>query len=223
MGVIERRRREKDVRRELAIDAAMNIYEEEGYHAITMEKIAEKSELSRAALYLYFKNKDEIVISAILTHADYFARVLQEVYDNRESIKEELLEKLWECFQRFYEKDPVVFTAWQLFHQSEMIGNLAAELRDILHESGAKVVTLQHKIVEYAVTEKIFIQCDHRALSEVIWSTFLGIVYVERSKNVLSNKSHMSITQDLAKEVLSRGVLNPSRKNKRRNARDTNA
>jgi len=221
MGVIERRRREKDVRRELAIDAAMNIYEEEGYHAITMEKIAEKSELSRAALYLYFKNKDEIVISAILTHADYFARVLQEVYDNRENIKEELLEKLWECFQRFYEKDPVVFTAWQLFHQSEMIGNLAPQLRDILHESGAKVVTLQHKIAEYAVTEKIFIQCDHRALSEVIWSTFLGIVYVERSKNVLSNKSHMSITQDLAKEVLSRGVLNPSRKNKRRNVKDS--
>jgi len=46
-------------------------------------------------------------------------------------------------------------------------------------------------------------------------------VYVERSKNVLSNKSHMSITQDLAKEVLSRGVLNPSRKNKRRNVKDS--
>jgi len=215
MGVIERRRREKDVRRELAIDAAMSIYEEEGYHAITMEKIAERSELSRAALYLYFKNKDEIVISAVLTHADYFARVLQEVYDKRESIKEKLLEKLWECFQRFYEKDPVVFTAWQLFHQSEMIGNLAPELRDVLHESGSKVVALQHKIVEYAVTEKIFIQCDYRALSEVVWSTFLGIVYVERSKNVLSRKSHMATTQDLARKIVARGVLNPSRKNKK--------
>ena len=219
MGVIERRKREKDVRRELAIDAAMSIYEEEGYHAITMEKIAERSELSRAALYLYFKNKDEIVISAILTHADYFARVLQEVYDKRESIKEKLLEKLWECFQRFYEKDPVVFTAWQLFHQSEMIGNLAPELRDVLHESGSKVVALQHKIVEYAVTEQIFIQCDYRALSEVVWSTFLGIVYVERSKNVLSRKSHMAATQDLARKILARGVLNPSRKNKKNESR----
>ena len=219
MGVIERRKREKDVRRELAIDAAMSIYEEEGYHAITMEKIAERSELSRAALYLYFKNKDEIVISAVLTHADYFARVLQEVYDKRESVKEKLLEKLWECFQRFYEKDPVVFTAWQLFHQSEMIGNLAPELRDVLHESGSKVVALQHKIVEYAVTEKIFIQCDYRALSEVVWSTFLGIVYVERSKSVLSHKSHMAATQDLARQILARGVLNPSRKNKTNESR----
>lgn len=209
MGVTERRRREKDVRRELAIDAAMSIYEEEGYHSITMEKIAERAELSRAALYLYFKNKDEILISAIVSYADYFAVALQDMYDNREKLKENLLDKLWGCFQNFYEKDPVTFTAWQLLHQSEMIGNLAMELRDILHEAGAKVVALQHKIVEYAVAGKIFIQHDHRALSEVIWSAFLGIVYVEQSKNVLSQKSHTAITQNLAKEVLSRGVLNP--------------
>jgi AcrR family transcriptional regulator len=212
MGVIERRKREREVRRELAIDAAMSIYDEDGYHAITMEKIAERSELSRAALYLYFKSKEEILISAIVSHADYFASILQEIYDNRKGIKKELFEKLWECFQRFYEKDPVAFTAWQYFHQSEMIGNLPAELREILHEAGAKVVALQHKIVEYAVAEKVFILCDHRALSEVIWASFLGIVYVERSKNVLSHKSHMATTQDIARRVLSRGVLNPSRK-----------
>jgi AcrR family transcriptional regulator len=219
MGLIERRKRERDVRRELAIDAAMSIYEEEGYHAITMDKIAERAELSRAALYLYFKKKDEIIISAIVPHADYFARMLQEVYDNRENIKEELLEKLWECFQDFYEKDPVVFTAWTLFHQSEMIKDLDPELRDVLRDSVIKVATLQHKIVEYAVVEKLFIQCNHKALSQVIWSSFLGIVYVERSKNVLSHKGHMASTQDLAKEVLLRGVVNPSRKHKKSNVR----
>jgi AcrR family transcriptional regulator len=191
----------------------MAIYEEEGYHAITMEKIAERSEVSRAALYLYFKSKEEIVVSAIVAHADYFACLLQDLYDNRENHKEKLLEKLWECFQAFYEKDPVALTAWQYFHQSEMIGNLPKELRDILHEVGAKVVALQHKIVRYAVEENIFIQCDYRPLAEVIWCLFLGIVYVERSKNVLSKKSHMDVTQDIAIRVLLRGVLNSSQKN----------
>jgi TetR/AcrR family transcriptional regulator len=208
MGVMERRRREREVRRELAIDAAMSIYEEEGYHAITMEKIAERSELSRAALYLYFKNKEEILVSAIVAHADYFAEVLNEVYANRENNKDQLLDKLWECFQKFYEKDPTTFTAWQYLHQSEVIGNLSPELRDILHEAGAKVVSLQHKIVEYGVSEKVFIDCDHRALSEVVWSSFLGIIYIERSKNVLSRKSHLDTTQDAAKRVLAHGVLN---------------
>lgn len=213
MGVIERRKREREARQELAIGAAMSIYNKDGYHAITMEKIAEKSELSRAALYLYFKNKEEILVSAIASHACYFESILQELYDNRESLKEELLEKLWECFKRFYKKDPIAFTAWQYFHQTETISNLPEDLRDVIHGLGAKVVALQHKIVGYGVAEKIFIQCDYRALSEAIWSTFLGIVYVERSKEVLSNKDHMDITMDIAIKVLSRGILNQSRKN----------
>ena len=210
MGVAERRKREKEARRESAIDAAMAIYEEEGYHAITMEKIAERSELSRAALYLYFKSKEEILISGIMSHADYFAGLLQELYDNRETFQEDLLEKLWECFQKFYEQDPVAFTAWQYLHEREMISSLTPELRQVLYAAGVKVVTLQHRIVEYGVARKIFRQCDHRALSEVIWSTFLGIVHAERSKNVLSHKDHMAITQDTAKLVLAQGVLHPS-------------
>ena len=212
MGVIERRAREREARRESAIDAAMKIYEQEGYHAITMDKIAQRSELSRAALYLYFKNKEEILVSAIVAHADYFAEVLKEVYDNRENTKDQMLGKLWECFQKFYEKDPPTFTAWHYLHQSDVIGNLSPELRDILHESGAKVVSLQHKIVEYAVQQNIFIDCDHRALAEVIWSTFLGIVYIEHSKTVLSRTSHLDRTQEVAKRVLSEGVLKKCRK-----------
>jgi len=210
MGVTERRQREREVRRELVIDAAMAIYAEEGYHAITMEKIAERSEVSRAALYLYFKNKEEIVLSAIVSNADYFTTVLQEMYEKRESIKERLFEELWECYRAFFEKDPVTFSAWQYLHQREMVTNLSQEFRDILYEVGSKVVGIQHKIIGYGVTEKVFIQSDPRTIAEVIWSTFLGIVYTERSKYRLSHKNHMAVTMDTARQVLSQGVINPS-------------
>jgi AcrR family transcriptional regulator len=216
MGVTERRQRERASRRELAIDAAMAIYAEEGYHAITMEKIAERSEVSRAALYLYFKNKEEIVLSAVVSYTDYFARLLQEIYEKRDGIKENLMGELWGCFWTLYEKAPVTFSAWQYLHQREMVANLSPEFRNILHEVGAKVVSLQHKIVEYAIAEEIFVPCDHRTLAEVIWSTFLGIIYTERSKNRLTRKNHMDVTMDLAKQVLSQGVLNPSLKKKQR-------
>ncbi len=212
MGVLERRRREREVRRELAIDAAMAIYEEEGYHAITMEKIAERSELSRAALYLYFKSKEEILISATVSYLDYFSHLLRELYEAREENKHRLLEALWGCFKKFYERDPVTFTASHYLFQSEMMRNLPPELSDILHESGSKVVGFQHRIVEYGIAEGIFIQCNPRTLSEVIWTSFLGIINQERCKNVLAQKSHLGITQDLALEILSRGILrNPQK------------
>ncbi|MBN2402938.1 MAG: TetR/AcrR family transcriptional regulator [Spirochaetes bacterium] len=213
MGVIERREREKSIRRDCAIDAALGIYKEEGYHAITMEKIAERAELSRAALYIYFKSKDEILINAIITHAEYFAEQLRIIYDNREKHKHRLLETMWECFENYYEKDPDIFNLAQYFHQNEIIRNLPDYLRDMLYKSGSNVVHIQHSIVGYGVDEGIFIQCDPRTLSEVIWTSFLGLMELERSKYIFREKSHFKVTRDLAIKVFMRGILNQPDKN----------
>src|SRR4030043_1784029 len=118
MGIAERRERDRKNRQELAVNAAMELYNEEGYHAITMEKIAERSELSRAALYLYFKTKDEIFVSAIVTCTNYFGDILQEIYDRRKSIKERLLEELREVFRIFNEKDHATINAPLHFHHT---------------------------------------------------------------------------------------------------------
>jgi TetR/AcrR family transcriptional regulator len=208
LGIIERRKREKDLRRELAMDAAMAIYDEEGYHAITMEKIAERCEISRASLYLYFKNKDEILIDAIVDHTEYFTDLLQDLYDNRERLSNSLLEELWGCFINFYEKEPGTFNASFYFLQREMILNLPEELKDSIDKSGSRVVSLQHKIIEYGVRQGIFIECDPMTLAEVVWTSFLGIIQLERSKQVLSHKGHLETTRDLALKVLSRGIAN---------------
>lgn len=69
-----------------------------------------------------------------------------------------------------------------------------AELREVLREAGAKVVALQHKLIQYAVTEGIFIQCDYRALPEVIWASFLGIVYVEMSPGIWRGKPSREVS-----------------------------
>ena len=208
MGVTERREREKQQRKDNSIQAAMEIYDEEGYHAITMEKIAERAEISRAALYLYFKNKDEIFISAINDCMDYFCTILKEVYDRRESIKETLLEELWECFIKVYQKAPVAINAYMYFHQNEAVRSLPDDLRELLHKDGSNVVGYHFKIIEFGVKQGIFIDCNPRTLAEVVWSSFLGIMQVERSKREITGKNHINETCNLALAVLSRGVKN---------------
>jgi AcrR family transcriptional regulator len=217
MGVIERREREKNIRRDCAIDAAMELYKEEGYHSITMEKIAERSELSRAALYIYFKNKDEILINAIVRQLDFFTEQLQILYDERETYKYSLLEKMWEIFERYFEKDPDAFSLALYFHQNEIIRNLPEYLRNMLYKSDSRVVRLQHSIVEYGVNEEIFIQCDSRTLSEVIWTAFMGLMELERAKYILREKSHLKITKDLAIKVFLLGILNKNKIDKKAN------
>jgi TetR/AcrR family transcriptional regulator len=207
MGITERRKKEREYRRELAMNAAMAIYNEEGYHAITIEKIAGRSELSRASLYLYFKNKDDILANAIVSHTKYFIGILQDLYDNRNNLKDMLLQELWSRFIMFYEREPEIFNAYSYFLQSEMIMALHREMRDAISLAGSKVVRLQHNIVEYGIKEGIFIEYNPMTLSEVIWTSFLGIINLERSKQILSHKNYFKSTCDLALEVLLRGIL----------------
>lgn len=207
MGIKERKDRERNERRESILKAAMQVYLQEGYHATTMEKIAEEAELSRATLYLYFKTKDEIFVNAIVCHSDYFGDLLESIYDRRESIKNEILEALWKSFQTFYKKDPVTFNVTLYFHQGEMLRNLPRELRLMLHRSGSRNYQLMNRIMTYGIDQGLFKECNPKTLAEVVYTSFLGIIHLENSKKAMSRKNHLEVTWDLAYEALSRGIL----------------
>ncbi|MBI2689045.1 MAG: TetR/AcrR family transcriptional regulator [Acidobacteria bacterium] len=68
MGIAERRAREKDALRQKTLDAAIELFLENGFESVTMRGIADRIEYSASTIYLYFKNKTEIV-GAICTEA----------------------------------------------------------------------------------------------------------------------------------------------------------
>ena len=59
MGIVERKEREKAERRRSILEAARELIQEKTFEEITMEDLAKRLELSRATLYLYFRNKSE--------------------------------------------------------------------------------------------------------------------------------------------------------------------
>jgi AcrR family transcriptional regulator len=60
MGIIERKEREKQQRREDIVSAAEKVFFEKGIDIATMDDVAEMAELSKGTLYLYFKSKTEL-------------------------------------------------------------------------------------------------------------------------------------------------------------------
>lgn len=63
MGVQERKSRQKEELRQEILDAARDLFVSEGYGAVSMRKIAEKIEYSPTTIYLYFKDKSDILFS----------------------------------------------------------------------------------------------------------------------------------------------------------------
>jgi AcrR family transcriptional regulator len=61
MGVIERRAREKEALRAKILEATSRLLVEEGFESVSIRRIAEQIEYSPATIYLYFKDKAELI------------------------------------------------------------------------------------------------------------------------------------------------------------------
>jgi AcrR family transcriptional regulator len=61
MGIVERKEREKQEMRQRIIDAAMHMFLEDGYNKTSIRNIADAIEYSPATIYLYYKDKDELL------------------------------------------------------------------------------------------------------------------------------------------------------------------
>jgi AcrR family transcriptional regulator len=61
MSTSERRQRHRASLRREILDAASQLFVEEGYHRLTMRRLAERIEYSPTTIYLYFKDKNELL------------------------------------------------------------------------------------------------------------------------------------------------------------------
>src|ERR1700704_333285 len=57
----ESRRRSRDEKREAVLRTAVQLFLEQGYHRATLNEVAERLNITKPALYNYFRGKDEIL------------------------------------------------------------------------------------------------------------------------------------------------------------------
>jgi AcrR family transcriptional regulator len=76
MGVKERRARQKRFLRQEILDAASELFVRNGYENVSMRRIAEKIEYSPTTIYLYFKDKNDLLEQVC---KETFARLVQRL------------------------------------------------------------------------------------------------------------------------------------------------
>src|SRR5215475_11841852 len=82
LGTAERRERERQELRTRILDAARELFVEQGYEAVTMRAIAERIEYSPTAIYFHFKDKQALMqeicdtdFGALAHHFQKIARI----------------------------------------------------------------------------------------------------------------------------------------------------
>jgi AcrR family transcriptional regulator len=85
MSTAERKERERIRRRNEIIDAAEKLFFAKGFENVTMDDIARETELARGTLYLYFRNRDDILVAIAIRGVKLMNRMYREAYGKEQS------------------------------------------------------------------------------------------------------------------------------------------
>jgi TetR/AcrR family transcriptional regulator, fatty acid metabolism regulator protein len=96
--VVSARRMSREDKRRRIIDAAVDVFAEKGFFGARVSEIAERAGVADGTIYLYFKSKDEILISLfeekMAEILERFHAMLSEVPDTEEKMRRYIIEHL---------------------------------------------------------------------------------------------------------------------------------
>ena len=108
MGIAERRLREKNQRTNAILRAAKRLIAKHGVEGMSMNQLAESTELNKATLYLYFSDKDDLVDAIVYEGIALLDLEFQKADRRARSGLETVLNLVRRTFA-FYRRYPVYF------------------------------------------------------------------------------------------------------------------
>jgi AcrR family transcriptional regulator len=99
MGVRERKEREKEQRRADILVSARQAFVKHGLEQTSMDRIAAEAELAKGTLYLYFRNRDELLMALMVEDFERLILMITAVVESDASPERKLLA----AFGTFYD------------------------------------------------------------------------------------------------------------------------
>ena len=84
------RKEERETRKNLIVNAAMDLFSQKDFHKIGMRDIAKRAGISAAAIYRYFPSRDDVFVEALVRHM----KVVEELFERNVKAGRTSLEEL---------------------------------------------------------------------------------------------------------------------------------
>jgi TetR/AcrR family transcriptional regulator len=181
--ITERREAEKERRRAEIVDAAEALYSEIGWDATTIDEVARRARLSRALVYVYFKDKRDL-------HFAIVDRALQELRQRFEAAAGqhdagiENVAAIGRAYVEFANRTPHYFDACSRFqaHRPESTDedtNEAASLRAGRRVDEVLIASLTKGMEDGSVRSDLG---DPVATALALWAFTHGMIQIASSK-----------------------------------------
>jgi len=182
MGIQERRSREKAFRKKVILKAAKQLFFKKGFSAATMEQIAEKAELSKGTLYLYFKSKEELYVSLLIDGLDLLGEAFKEAVKDVTGWEEKVRRIGW-AYYDYSRQYTQYFHINFKFQNGEITAGISDALFEKCYQSGISCLTALALAVEEGMEQGAIERSDPLAISITLWGSLTGIILLHEGKD----------------------------------------
>ncbi|MBD7982956.1 TetR/AcrR family transcriptional regulator [Sporosarcina sp. Sa2YVA2] len=114
------------------VDAAVIVIAENGYHQAQVSKIAKEAGVADGTIYLYFKNKEDILISVFREKMGIFAENVKEIIEKEITATEKLSKLIDNHFSLLYNDRHLAIVTQLELRQSNK--ELRSQINEVLKE-----------------------------------------------------------------------------------------
>ncbi len=200
MGTKQRRSREKAARRETILEAARGVFAERGILATTIDEIAERAEVAKGTIYLYFKSKEEM-LSALLDEGMALVRQRFGEAIDLSLPADENLRRLCDAYCRLYREEPQYFKLLFFLAHADVRAKICS---DPTQCQGPLSWLIQKGIDEGVFSPKV----DPSKAAAIAWASSNGIILLFEQDPQQVRRFHVPIDEllRLNMEVFIRGL-----------------
>jgi TetR/AcrR family transcriptional regulator len=206
MSTKERKLKEKENRKEVILKAAEKVMTANGLYGLSIEAIAEETQLAKGTIYLYFKSKDEILSSLTIKARNQLFNEFQLIEKQKSTAYEKLIQMIRMNYN-FYKKFPLYYDLVSLYE-----ANHKAVETEEMYKSSQNITNLVQRIAEEAKVEGFLnSKIDPLHLTMSLWGMTVGMLQLLKVRGTVMEENLAITETDLIETyiaIFSKGITN---------------
>ena len=184
------KQQERDIRKNLILDAAERVFSTKPYNAVSMQEIANEAGLAKSSIYTYFPAQEALFVEAAMRDAGLLFSSLEGILAEK---KKPDLGKIIDAFLDFFAGRDAFF---KMSAQFMLYGNISAESIDKLNPVTRKMLD----IFDAAFSRHGY-KGDVRLMSHTLFATLSGILIAYRKYPGRSDQEILRHMKRIGKNV----------------------
>lgn len=175
MTTTDRREQERAQRRHDILRAARTVFAEDGFSHATVEAIAQRAEIGKGTIYLYFDTKEAILAELVLQALADLTVQLQAANDSRPIVHpDERLRAMAEAYLAFAQNAPDYYRLLNAYNHGGLQSGVSPEVQSRIVAESTRTLDLVAQAIADGMALGLFAPGDVRLAAGVLWAALNG-------------------------------------------------